>query len=124
MEFEGLPILTLDNRLRRVIGRTRQPGEMATSQQWTAIWVGHSDGSDTVISLQNFRTQTGIESWFFNLLHSLVITLAVLLGSWNGNTVNLAWTALGDRIRKVMQTDEDGTGRNTTNPNVLSAVYT
>jgi hypothetical protein len=49
MEFEGLPILKLDNTLRRVIGRTRQPREMATSQQWTTIWVGHSEGSDTVI---------------------------------------------------------------------------
>ena len=48
MDFEGLSILTLDNTLRRVNGRTRQPGEMATSKQWTSIWVGHSDGSDTV----------------------------------------------------------------------------
>jgi len=47
MDFEGLPILTLDNILRRVIGRTRQPGEMVTSKQWTSIWVGHTDGSDT-----------------------------------------------------------------------------
>jgi hypothetical protein len=42
MEFEGLPILKLDNILRRVIGRTRQTGEMATSKQWTSNWVGHS----------------------------------------------------------------------------------
>jgi len=48
MDFEGLPILTLNNILRRVIGRTRQPGEMATSKQWTSVWVGLSDGSDTV----------------------------------------------------------------------------
>jgi hypothetical protein len=42
MEFEGLPILKLDNTLRRVIGQTRQTGEMATSKQWTSNWVGHS----------------------------------------------------------------------------------
>jgi len=48
MDFEGLPILTLDNIPRRVNGQTRQPGEMANNKQWTSIWVGHSDGSDTV----------------------------------------------------------------------------
>jgi hypothetical protein len=49
MEFEGLLILKLDNILRRVMGRTRQPEEMATSKLWTSILVGHSDGSNTVI---------------------------------------------------------------------------
>jgi len=49
MEFEDLSILKIDSIPRRVIGRTRQPGEMATSKQWTSIWVGHSDSSDTTI---------------------------------------------------------------------------
>jgi len=55
MDFEGLPILTLDNILRRVNGRTHQPGEMATSKQqsnedfpvcsisWLLLhWLGYS----------------------------------------------------------------------------------
>jgi hypothetical protein len=36
--------------------------------------------------------------------------------------LDLALTALGDRNRKVMQTDEGGTGRSTTDTNVLSTV--